>query len=272
MSANEEPALEYRLLSDVSDFDALVQLELDIWQLPPLDAVPTAMMVAFHHNGGLCIGGYWHSRLVALALGFIAFRGEGNFLWSHMAGVHRDFRGRNLGRGIKLAQRRFALERGLTRIGWTYDPLLRGNANFNLRRLGASADTYHINHYGEMQDAINAGLPSDRLEVHWDLLDERVQALAAGEAQPILAQDAPHLLLEQDGAPRVVEAVLKDAPKHCLVEIPRAVETMRREQPQLALSWRLALREALQAAFLMGYRARDFADIGVRCAYVLERN
>ena len=263
---------EYRLLDDMRDLEALVQLELEIWQLPPLDAAPAALMVAFNHNGGLVIGGYWEERLVALALAFVARRGDEFRLWSHMAGVHADYQGRGMGRGIKLAQRRFALERGYSRIGWTYDPLLRGNANFNLRLLGAAANIYHVNHYGEMQDAINAGLPSDRLEVHWDLRDERVATLADGGQAPLSVQDAPFLVeMDADGAPLANVAALAQRPSQCRIEIPREVDEMRQERPERAMAWRLALREALCAAFAAGYIAQDFAHQGARCWYVLER-
>lgn len=262
---------EYRLLSDMRDLDALVQLELDIWQLPPHDAAPAALMVAFNHNGGLVIGGYWGKRLVALALAFVGKHRDEIRLWSHMAGVHPDYRGRGMGQGIKFAQRRFALERGHSQIGWTYDPLLRGNANFNLRLLGASANVYHVNHYGEMQDAINAGLPSDRLEVHWDLHDERVQALANGQDMPIRVRDAPFLLeMDPHGAPLTNLAALAESPSQCRIEIPREVDDMRRELPERALAWRLALRDVLRAAFAAGYTARDFAHEDTRCWYVLE--
>lgn len=271
MPAGKE--IEFRLLNDMRELEALVQLELDIWQLPPLDAAPSALMVAFIHNGGLIIGGYWEDRLVALALAFVGKKGDSIRLWSHMAGVHPDFRGQGIGQGIKWAQREFALAAGFTQIAWTYDPLLRGNANFNLRLLAATAQVYHVNHYGEMQDAINVGLPSDRLEVHWDLQDERVQAIAAGQAIQRHALPAP-FLLEKDlhGAPLTNVAVLSEAPAQCRIEIPRDVNRMRQEYPDRALAWRLALREMMRIAFAAGYRAQDFVHVEDRCWYVLERD
>ena len=268
----ENIPIEYRLVSDMQDLEAMVQLEVDIWQLPPLDAAPSALMVAFNHNGGLVIGGFWKDRLVALALAFVGKKEGAIRLWSHMAGVHPDFRGRGIGQGIKWAQRDFALESGYTQIAWTHDPLIRGNANFNLRLLGASANVYHINHYGEMQDAINAGLPSDRLEVHWELMSEEVQAIANGVARPQSASNAP-FLLEKDfhGAPLANHGILELRPAQCCIEIPRAVEPLRQEQPERALAWRLALREALVPAFGAGYQAIDFVHQDGRCWYVLER-
>ena len=50
------------------------------------------------------------------------------------------------------------------------------------------------------------------------------------------------------------------------------VDEMRRERPERALAWRLALRETLRDAFAANYIARDFAHQGARCWYVLERD
>ena len=45
----------------------------------------------------------------------------------------------------------------------------RCNAHFNLTKLGASADAFLPNFYGDMTDALNRGERSDRLKVRWDL-------------------------------------------------------------------------------------------------------
>jgi predicted GNAT superfamily acetyltransferase len=49
------------------------------------------------------------------------------------------------------------------------------------------------------------------------------------------------------------------------IEVPDAIQRIKQEHPQLALRWRLALREALTWAFDHDYVVRDF----VRGAYVL---
>ena len=68
-----------------------------------------------------------------------------------------------------------------TTVTWTYDPLIRRNAFFNLTRLGARPVEYLVDFYGEMTDAINAGQGSDRLMLHWDLATELAAQCATRE-------------------------------------------------------------------------------------------
>ena len=88
-------------------------------------------------------------------------------LFSHVAGVSPTARGRHLGYALKLHQRAWALSRGVRRIAWTFDPLVRRNAHFNIEVLGGQCSTYLVDHYGAMLDEINAGDQSDRLLLEW---------------------------------------------------------------------------------------------------------
>jgi predicted GNAT superfamily acetyltransferase len=101
-------------------------------------------------------------------------------------GLHSDITGvaaRGIGAGfaIKRRQRAWALARGITTITWTFDQLVRRNAYFNLARLAARATEYMPDFYGEMPDELNAGDPSDRLLLSWDLATPEVAATAAGQ-------------------------------------------------------------------------------------------
>jgi predicted GNAT superfamily acetyltransferase len=44
------------------------------------------------------------------------------------------------------------------------------------------------------------------------------------------------------------------------VEIPDDIQAIKREAPEVALRWRLAVREAFSAALAVGYGAHDFRD------------
>ena len=59
---------------------------------------------------------------------------------------------------------------GIEEIAWAFDPLQAGNAHFNLSRLGARGVRYVENMYGERTDRLNAGVPTDRLIVLWDVI------------------------------------------------------------------------------------------------------
>ena len=67
-------------------------------------------------------------------------------------------------------------------IAWTYDPLIRRNAYFNLAKLGARPVEYLPNFYGAMDDAINGGTETDRMLVRWELRSDLAVAACAGEA------------------------------------------------------------------------------------------
>ena len=57
--------------------------------------------------------------------------------WSDLLAVRPEARDRGLGRRLKLYQRSLVAELGVTRMLWTYDPLVARNAHLNLNALGA---------------------------------------------------------------------------------------------------------------------------------------
>ncbi|MBI5669858.1 MAG: GNAT family N-acetyltransferase [Chloroflexi bacterium] len=267
-------SLDYRILHDVREYEQVVALEILVWGLTERDAVASSIIHAIVLNGGLAVGAYDGATMVGMALALPGRRGRNWLLWSHMAAVHPDYQGQGVGFALKQFQRSWALQHDYDTIGWTYDPLQRGNANFNLHRLGAIANVYHVNFYGEMTDAINAGLPSDRLEVTWKLRDRRVQALADGQTMdsPVrVPSDAVALLSGEDGCPVQATDVLALAPPACFVEIPFDLAALKRASPAAALQWRLALRDVLLSAFQQGWYAADFVVREGHCWYVLRQ-
>ncbi len=173
-------------------------------------------------------------------------------------------RGGNVGFALKQHQRAWTLEHGLTRVTWTFDPLVRRNAYFNLVKLGATAVAFHSDFYGTMQDAVNAGDLSDRILIEWSLDSARAIEASRGGAQPVdlaALEGQPTAVRLSVGVGHEPE-VGTDRAAIELVQIPDDIVALRDADPSLARRWRLALRETLGAALSEGYRADGISRDG----------
>ena len=136
--------------------------------------VSPEIIVACVHNGAYASLARIDGHIVGAAFAFVG-RGlddaQGLNLHSHAAGVLPEWSGGGVGECLKRHQWQWARDNGFATVTWTFDPLVRRNAWFNLVRLGARVLGYHENFYGELADGINAGEQSDRVLVRWDVDD-----------------------------------------------------------------------------------------------------
>ena len=77
------------------------------------------------------------------------------------------------------------LSHDLNRVTWTFDPLVRRNAYFNLVKLGATAVAFHRDFYGSMHDTVNAGDLSDRILIEWNLDAPRAVQASVLRPEPV---------------------------------------------------------------------------------------
>lgn len=204
---------------------------------------------------------------VAAALGFPGHRDEvpGRlYLHSHMAAVRPHLRNRRIGTALKLHQRWWAMTERIPIVSWTFDPLVRRNAFLNVIHLGVEVRDYHPDFYGEMDDAINAGDRTDRL-VAWWVVDSSQAALAAAGAlrapdEMSLREVAHVLLADESGEP--VRGRDPSSDETVLVALPEDIVSIRRDDPDRALRWRLAVREAIQTAYDTGLSISTVTDQG----------
>jgi predicted GNAT superfamily acetyltransferase len=151
---------------------------------------------------------------------------------------------------------------------WTFDPLQSRNAYFNLHKLGARAERYLVDYYGRMEDELNRGLPTDRLEVDWWLTSEPVRARLEGRWVPPALEGARPVLEAQGDGPGPVR---EPAGELVRLEVPASLADLRQRDPQLPLAWRLATREAFLRCLAAHYAAVDFRRHVGRSFYILER-
>jgi predicted GNAT superfamily acetyltransferase len=234
--------------------------------------VTSNLLRALVHAGGYCsVVLDDDDRVVGAALGFPSRDASlpgGVYLHSHMAAVVDGLRDRGIGAAIKQHQRAWAREQGIPVVSWTFDPLVRRNAHFNVNRLGVEVRAYHPDFYGVMTDAINAGDRTDRLVAWWVVDSERAHAAAQADLvipdHDSMLQSARDLIRLDNGVPRLADP---PAPgETVLVSLPDDVVSLRQADPALGLQWRLAVREALTTSFEAGLRVSAVTSAG---AYVL---
>ena len=174
---------------------------------------------------------------------------------------------------MKLHQRAWAIERGVGVVTWTFDPLQRRNAYFNLTKLGARPVQYVENFYGDHGESpTEAPFPTDRIVVDWDISSPAVVAACAGRAagpdQAWLRERGCQTVLEADDAGRP-RTQLDSGAAVTLVGVPQDATALRRSDPGLALEWRALVKQHLADAFNDGAWITGFVKDGF---YVLERS
>ncbi len=255
-SATVDVTAEVRTLEDIAELSEAKEVLRSIWAFPEGEApISGELLRALALAGGYVAGAFTDGRLVGASAGFLGLRGGEVHLHSHISGVLPAWQGRHIGLALKRHQREWALDRGINVIEWTFDPLVRRNGFFNLVKLGATVVGFKVNFYGEMHDAINAGDPTDRAVVHWDLQSPPTAAPADGPV--ILHADA-------DGAP----VVTTGAGPVLRAWVPDDIVALRQRDSDAGRAWRMALRESFGAAVANGYVARSMTRDGW---YTLER-
>ncbi|GAA1891707.1 GNAT family N-acetyltransferase [Asanoa iriomotensis] len=258
-----------RELREPAAHEDVAQLFGRIWRTDsPNQLLDARMMRALSYAGNYVVGAFRDDVLIGAAVAFFGI----DHLHSHITGVDPGTQSRGAGHAIKLHQRAWALDRHIESVHWTFDPLVRRNAYFNLHKLGARAIKYLPDFYGPMTDGINAGdATSDRLYIQWDVASPEAIAAAAGDAreinmQAVYAAGADVALARDDfGRPSPGKAVHDGRP--LLVAVPLDIEAMRGTDPALAVAWRREVGDALCAAFDSGYRIVGMARDGW---YVME--
>lgn len=266
--------LQIRELHTMPDLVASVELQEAVWQMQPYECASPYSMNAIIHNGGHILGAYIDEWMVGFTFAFPGVRDGKLWLWSHMAGVRPGHQGQRIGFKLKQVQRLWALDNGYDKIAWTFDPMQRGNANFNFKQLGATAKTYYVDHYGAMQDKINAGLASDRLEAVWELNAPHVIDLAAGSTPLAKVEDyADSIFLIYVDDQNVVRNHIHDqfeADTYC-VEIPYNIAQLKQDDMELAQTWQIYARTVITSLLAAGFAITEFLSDGTRCWYVLQR-
>jgi predicted GNAT superfamily acetyltransferase len=275
--------ISIRLVQTEKEYRAVEDLQCEVWGInDDVEVVPYHLLLTAQENGGLVLGAFHttpsQESLVGFVFGFVGLTPQGHVKHcSHMAGVTPSYQNQNIGHQLKLAQRQHALAQGIDLVTWTFDPLQSRNAYFNLHKLGVVCRSYRRNLYGNLDDALSGGLPSDRFKAEWHIATNRVAnrlagdrpglslATLQGEGIPLLKGELRHGLL----CPPV--AVPRFGDKRLLVQIPTHFQDIKSSDLSVARNWLEHMRAVFENAFSAGYMVTDHLYENGQSFYLIEK-
>lgn len=261
MTDSIEATVQIKVLTDIDDIREMQDLEKEVWGMSP---IPIHQTLTAAKNGGILLGAYAEGKMVGFSYGFPGYRDGFVYLCSHMTGFHQDFRKKGLGRILKIKQAEIARSLGYSMITWTFDPMETVNGYLNLSKLHSIGAAYHVNLYGDMNDSLNSGLPSDRFQVEWWINSRHVKENNGWE-ELIGCEINKERILLGAGVNRAGLPQLDDPPfdykkriqqgSYWLVPVPTEFQSIKKTDMILAVDWRLKTRLLFKGLLEEGYVA-----------------
>jgi predicted GNAT superfamily acetyltransferase len=226
-----DASLEIRTLDTAEEMAGIVSVFQQVWgSVTPI--VGVELLRAIAHAGGYVAGAFDAGNTVGASFGFLGRHAGQDALHSHVTGILPGVQHGGVGRAMKTHQREWAAARDIPWITWTFDPLVRRNAWFNVAILGARIAEYLVNFYGPMSDSINSNDETDRILVAW----------------PTDPDAPPPVIPSGAGVTKVAT--------------PDDIVVLRRTDPSAALAWRRRVRDELAPLLAAGGIVTDFTRDG----------
>jgi predicted GNAT superfamily acetyltransferase len=225
------------------ELSACVQLQVEVWGYGDRDVMPRRVFIVSKSIGGQVMGAFDTSlpgvdakgdadSLIGFAMALPGIAQGRPYLHSHMLAVNSDYRNRGIGQRLKVFQREEALQRGIRRMEWTFDPLEIKNSFLNVTKLGAIVRRYAVNFYGVSSSRLHGQVPTDRLYAEWWLDSDWVSSTLGGKPKTVPAVEqeisVPHQIAQWRHTPADQERVLD-------------IQTRNREHFQQAFARQLAV-------------------------------
>ncbi len=236
--------MDINVVSDPDEISEIIPVIKSAWGMENMDQLIKDIVASMRFHGGLVLLAREKDKVIGMHYSFPGYRNGRVYLYSHMTGVIQDLKYSGVGRALKLAQRDWASSHGYNLVAWTYDPLMALNANFNFNKLGVFSRTYLRNFYGQMEDALNFGMPTDRFVAEWWNEYTKPRVPAPGE------------FVNEPG--ELYKADYSNLAATVGVYIPKDFVSMKRNDRDLALKVRMGLRDIFENLFSQGYFAVGF--------------
>ncbi len=259
----------FRRLEKPEEFRQVAEVERSVFGPDSVGLAPSVpLQRALQDNGGLVLGAFADIYLAGFTASTLGWDGTTLYHYSLLTAVRPEYQNHRLGRQLKLAQRDEVLRLGLREVRWVLDPLLSRAAWLEVRRLGARPDRYLPHYYGQIPDAVNLGLETDRVRVVWSLEDPEVERRVGGQLptpeddRRRFERSTPIVETEPgESGIRIPSAVGEPTGPSAHLEIPFDLALVREHEPGALRRWRHAVRDAFRVASDLGYTVDDFAVV-----------
>jgi predicted GNAT superfamily acetyltransferase len=254
------------------EYDECVRIEDEIWGAGFNERVPTTILRVSQYLGGVTAAAFDSAddRMLGFVFGITGVRNDRLVHWSDLLAVRPEARDRGLGRRLKLFQRSLVRPLGVTRMLWTFDPLVARNAHLNLNALGADVTEYIPDMYGlDTGSSLHSAVGTDRFVVAWDLTRE------PGLSRDGAATGHPpaHSVVVNAMEPDQAHARLRTSEeiREVYIAIPGDIQQVIATAPETARAWRESTREAFIWYLAHGHQVTGFYRAGDRGFYHLTR-
>ncbi len=256
---------DIRPFRTIEEFRACEKLQEETWGEGFSERVPTATLKVVQIIGGISAGAFApDGSLVGFVFGMTGVRDGELVHWSDMLAVKRGLRDSGLGTQLKAYQRRVMMERGVTKMHWTFDPLQSRNAYLNFSKLGIVVREYAEDMYGETDSPLHRSMGTDRFIALWLMESARVRRRMAeqerGPGAGVLSMYPAALGSTLSGSDRSAEpgqVLLGMEDAVVSVAIPADISAIMAESMELAIAWRRSTRMALTHYMSRGYEVRE---------------
>jgi predicted GNAT superfamily acetyltransferase len=242
-----------------AEYEECVRIQDETWGRDFNERVPSTIFRVSQYLGGVTAAAFAPSDggMLGFVFGMTGVQDGRLVHWSDLLAVRPAARDRGIGRRLKLFQRSLVLPLGVTRMLWTFDPLVARNAQLNLNGLGATVAEYVPDMYGlDTGSALHSAVGTDRFILSWDLAAApRVPSQDHGLAA---APPARLVVNREDQVRRAPTVHPMDTFPEVYIAIPGDIQQVIADTPDLARAWRDTTREAFLACLQHGYRVSGF--------------
>jgi predicted GNAT superfamily acetyltransferase len=256
-----------RRVESQAEYDECVRIQDETWGVGFNESVPGTILRVTQYLGGVTAAAFApeDGRMLGFVFGMTGVQQGRLVHWSDLLAVRPEARDQGIGRRLKQYQRAQVLRLGVTRMLWTFDPLVARNAHLNLNALGARVAAYVPDMYGaDTGSALHRGVGTDRFIVEWDLATERSEA--AHSQGPTIAPPASLVVNRVETA--LVET--NDALRELYIAVPEDIQDLIATALERATLWRETTRKAFLWYLERGYRVSGFARADGRGYYQLK--